>query len=149
MRDPSEIRTRFVEVLRGIPELVSMLAGNPENIIEYVDEQFGDLNRTIQDLRPPSLLCSISDVGAESYPGLVRTTLAIAVRGANPYTVLTRIIKGVSTASGCSGQNMLGEVILPYLSPMKLIGLNRQFIYIAEFRTFDYMEIRVLYTDKG
>jgi hypothetical protein len=147
--EPTLIRARFVEVLREIPALVSLLRGDPRNIVEYVDEEQGDLARALDGLKSPKVLVYISEVSPEGFNGILMTRISLGVRGQNPFPILHAIVTGISEASGTNGLPMLTLIILPRLSPMKFLGASRQMIYVQEFRAFDYFEIRVGFSDKG
>jgi hypothetical protein len=147
--NPSLLRSSFVDHIRGIDTFVDQLGGNSDNVIEYIDENNGDLVRTLDSLKAPKVLVYLEGISAETFPGLIRAGISIAVRAGDPFTILEKLLNGTSTASGSDSQQLLSSVIVPRVSPARFLGMERRFVYIADHRVFDYWEIRLQFTDKG
>lgn len=148
--DVSELRGALVDQMRGIPQLISLLADNPANIEEYVESSRGDLAAEIRKLAPPRLLVYLSGiVPSGKFPARFVVSFGVAIRADNATGVFAAMLSGVSEASGTDGQPLLVSTVHPAFDPMDIPSLERRSIAVDETRAFDFFEAVISFRDKS
>jgi hypothetical protein len=148
MIDPATLRAAQVTALKEIPSLVTLL-GAEANIVDYEEEDNGDLFNTVFALDPPKLLVVYQGTnpsgGARSmwqhnFSWIIRVSTS-------PTAVFAAIVNGVRT--GGSGLALLYDSINPNYQPMSLPSMRRAVIPISERASRDYWEITTSFISRG
>ena len=149
MIDPAILRTAQVEALRGISPLILLLGGDPGNIVEYAEEENGDLFNTVFALDPPKLLVVYQGTNPSSgartmwqhnFSWIMRVT-------GSPTAILAAITS--ESVTGGSGLPFVFDTIHPNYQPMSLPSMRRTVIPISERASKDYWEITTSFISKG
>lgn len=154
MIEASSIARALVVLLQDIPELVTAVGGNADNIIAYVDQfgQYAQASKKIRDMQPPQILVVFSgrQLGSSGEIPAWQYRFEVAVKAStqNPddpsgYTVIDRLlIKGVPASLGVP---MEWVQVLPNLLPMTYESLDRQ----SDEEGIDYFAARITFTEIG
>lgn len=149
MIDPATLRAEQVTALRQIPALVALLGGNTANIVDYEEEENGDLFNTIFALDPPKLLVVYQGTNPSGGSrSMWQHNFSWIIRvSTSPTAVFAAIVNGVRT--GGSGLALLYETINPAYQPMSIPVMRRALIPISDRASKDYWEISISFTSKG
>jgi hypothetical protein len=145
------LRTNLITALRAIPSLVTLLDGQEGNIVEYKDENAGDLFQYIRDFhaRKNALLVGYQGrVLGGRFPGMrtERFSLIPAVRG-SASEILEAIETGVPTTG--DGETMINCLIDLAYYPMEVPTMDRRAIEIGNGSLFTYWEIQTSFRGRG
>jgi len=149
MIDPAELRAAQVTALREIPEVVTLLGADADNIVDYVEEENGDLFNTIWGLAPPKLLVvyqGTAPSGGSQSMWLHSFSWVIRVAG-SPTALFTAIVNGIRT--GGSGLPFIHDSISDVYHPMGIPTMRRSVIPVSDTASKDYWEILTSYTSRG
>lgn len=149
MIDPATLRAAQVAALREIPELVALLDGSDGNIVDYEEEDNGDLANTIASLVPPKLLVvyqGTNPTGSARAMWQHNFSWVLRVSG-SPSAVLAAILNGRRTAG--SGLPFLNDSIDNNYHPMTLPTMRRAYIPVSDRSSMDYWEISTSFTSRG
>lgn len=148
MIDPAILRAAQVAALRGLPGVVALLGGLPENVIDYEEEENGDLFNTIFALEPPKLLVVYQGTNPT---GGARTmwqhNFSWIVRVAGSPTALLAAITTGTTAGGSIP--FVFDSIHPSYQSMTLPSMRRAVIPISDRASKDYWEITTSFISRG
>lgn len=150
MTDPATLRASFVAMLRDIPALVALHENDADNIVDYVEEENGDLFNTIWGLRSPKLLV----VHQGTRPSGGQTTMwaqdfSLMVRQVgSPSAVLVAILDGIPATLGNGLKLILQRVHADY-QPMSLPSMRRAVIPVSDQSSKDYWEITTTFISRG
>jgi hypothetical protein len=149
MKDPGELRSDLVDTLRDIPALVASLDNDAENIVEYVEEENGDLFNTIFQLVAPKILVVYQGsrpsggaipMWAHDYGLILRTT-------GSPTALFAAIINGVPASGG--GLTFMQYQIDPAYESTSIPTLRRAVVPVGENSSRDYWELSLTYQSRG
>lgn len=149
MLDPTILRADFVAALRLNPTLMALLEQNPDNVVEYIDEDNGDLFSTIRSLTPPKILVIDDGAQPQGFPSTRRRSFRIVIRprrGTSPQSFEAAIANGIPTGSSLAMEFM---TINDKYSSMRDTSSRRNSIPISENSSLDYWEILTAFTSKG
>jgi len=149
MIDPAILRANQAAALREIPDLVNLLGGDALNIVDYEEEDNGDLFNTIFSLDPPKLLVVYQGTSPSGgFPTLWQHNFSWIVRvSGSPTAVLSAIVDGIRT--GGSGLQFLYDSIHDKYQPMSLPQMRRAVIPVSERASKDYWEITTSFISRG
>lgn len=148
MTSPDTLRSALVTKLKAIAALVTLLGGDADNIVEYVEENEGDSFGAIARLAPPCLLVMYTGTTPATGRELWRHNFSIIVRvSGSPAAIYKQIVDGVPT--GGSGVRMLMEPLAAGVHPMEIPALQRRVIPVSDQSSFDYWEILIAFTEIG
>jgi hypothetical protein len=155
MIDPSELLNNLVALLRGIPELVAEMEGDPQRIFAYHDQypKRASLAAAIHEMPAPGIMAAWQGTQSSSF-GTVdvwrhQVTLYLRARetfeGDPPtayYRLFRLITKGVPSSLGVP---MLNATVHPSCHPMDLPLIQRQ----TDAEGLDYFEVPLTFTEMG
>ena len=149
MIDPSILRAAFVEYLRKIDSLVALFNGDTANILEYVEEENGDLLNTIFGLTSPEMIVVYQGTnptgGGRS---MWQHNFSFVFRvPTSPTAILAAIVSG--TVTGGSGLPFVFDQIHPAYEPMALPTMRRAVIPVSAQASKDYWEITTSLNSRG
>lgn len=149
MIDPATLRAAQVTALREIPGVVALLGGNTANIVDYVEQDNGDLFNTIWGLSPPKLLVvyqgSAPSGGSRS---MWQHSFSWVMRvSTSPTALFAAIVNGVRT--GGNGLPFVHDSINNAYHPMTIPTMRRSVIPVSDTASKDYWEILTSYTSRG
>lgn len=149
MIDPAILRAAQVTALREIAALVTLVGGSTANIVDYEEEENGDLFNTVFALAPPKILVVYQGTTPSGqYPSVWQHNFSWIIRVAgSPTAVFAAIVNGVRT--GGSGLALLLDSIHDKYEPMSLPQMRRAVIPISDRASKDYWEITTSYLSRG
>jgi len=147
--DPSALRAALVAQMKGIEELVTLVRENDANILEYVENENGDLFSRIQSLAPPKILVYLDGIEPQRFPAKLAIAIGIAIRADDPTGIYSAMLQGISTADGADGQPLLCSTIHPNFDPMSIPSMGRRQIAVGQATIFEYWEMRLTFTDRS
>ena len=156
MIDTAVLVDNLVAALRGIPELVDEMGGDPERIFAYHDQypKRVSLAHAIHQMPAPSIMAAWQGTAPGSFGGfdVWKHSITLYLRAREtfdgdpptPYYRMCRLItKGVPTHG--DGQPMLNLQIHPSCHPMDLPLIQRQ----TDAEGLDYFEVVTSFTEIG
>lgn len=148
MIDVAAFRAQFVAKLQSIPTLIRILGNDDCNIVEYTEQDNGDLYSTIRDLKPPKVLVFLQGIGITGYPGLWTLRFGIALRVNDPVSLAVEIVNGKPSGSDLP---MLFVPVNDKYHPMQFQGdvLVRQSIPLSDTLSFDLWQMNPYFTSRG
>jgi hypothetical protein len=149
MIDPSLLRASLVENLQKIDPLIALFDGDTTNILEYVEEENGDLLNTIFGLNSPKMIVvyqGTNPVGGQRSMWQHNFSFVFRVP-TSPTAVLAAIVSG--TVTGGSGLPFVFDTIHPAYEPMTLPTMRRAVIPVSDRASKDYWEITTSLNSRG
>ena len=132
------IRRLFVLKLRAISSLTTLLGGT-SHIIEYVEEEEGDIFTTIANLRPNHLLVAYQGTEPSGERGCWAHHYSLFFKpGGSPSVIFSAIVDGVPAGESLK---MFLLPLTPGLHPMDNPSLSRRRTPVGDFTGYDYWEI--------
>jgi len=151
MISPSILRSQLVAAIRGIPEVVNALAGDVENILEYVEESGGDLYSTVNGMRAPGILVAAQGFHfagdgqrllAQDFSIFLKTNL-------DPFELATLVLNGRTGTSGFDDLPLMFLSIHPRYHQMEVPALARQSIAVDASTNYDFWAITTSFLSRG
>lgn len=154
MISPTDLLTAIVTKARDIPDLVTALEGDAENIYSYPDSfpQYANLRDAIQTQKRPSVMVAWQNTTPGNWANHEvwkhRFTLYIAAaKDADPFAIFRLLVKGVVTTDALA-LNL--TQIHASVYPMDTPTFSRQFLVVdAAGTTMDYYEMALTLTEIG
>jgi len=149
MIDPATLRAAQVTALREIPGVVALLGASTENIVDYIEQENGDLFNAIWSLSPPKLLVvyqGTNPSGGSTNMWQHNFSWIIRVSG-SPTALFAAIMNGSRT--GGNGLPFVHDSINNVYHPMGIPSMRRSVIPVSDMASKDYWEITTSYTSRG
>ena len=149
MTDPAILRASIVAALRQISQLIVLLDGDAANVVEYEEEENGDLLATVFSLDPPKLLVVYQGTNpTTSQRTMWQHNFSMILRvSSSPTAILAAIVSG--TVAGGSGLPFVFDQIHPAYEPMALPTMRRAVIPVSAQASKDYWEITTSLNSRG
>lgn len=147
MISPDTIRAAFAAKLRDIAALVALFGGDGDNIVEYVDEEAGDVWSTIYALDPGKLLVVYQGTAPRSgRRELWQHNFSLIWKtDGSPAAVFKQIVDGVPEDETLP---MLNVEIVTTAHQMNTPSMGRRSIPVADGTALDYWEITTGFVEK-
>ena len=152
MISTSILRAQLVAAIRGISDVVAELNNDPENVVEYIEKENGDLYSTVNGRREPALIVVYTGFhwsGHQMTAWQRNFSIFVKAKG-DPADLVEKLLDGVTTASGFpAGKALLYLVIHPAYNSMNMPNFERRSIVVDEKTNYDFWELTISFSSRG